>query len=206
MIASEKREKESAKGNTFITRTRWPGRSGLGKTYRSVMSAVGSATARGPEKWSAMAKTSSEWEGRGHQAKLTRPRAPRSDIFDGEVNVLEGHYEVGSNEVRTASSGRRGSVTTQLSGNPVHDVVKARTSSTTVPGPTANLSGLARSSVTNRNSPVQALRRNSLMIATVKSSPAQRRYRSRMARSRRHSGAWSWWISPIQRPPKGVWC
>ena len=51
----EKRAPGGAKGRVFSTRTRWPGRSGLGKAYRSVMSAIGSAIARGPEMWWDMA-------------------------------------------------------------------------------------------------------------------------------------------------------
>src|SRR5215212_8845867 len=51
MSASEKRAVGGANGNVLRTRTRHPGRSGLGKAYRSVMSAIGSATARGPEMW-----------------------------------------------------------------------------------------------------------------------------------------------------------
>src|SRR3954451_4958881 len=38
-----------------MTSTRQPGRSGLGNAYTSVMSAIGSARARGPEMWSDMA-------------------------------------------------------------------------------------------------------------------------------------------------------
>src|SRR5918995_1786091 len=51
MSASEKRAVGGANGSVLRIRTRCPGRSGLGKAYRSVMSAVGSATARGPEMW-----------------------------------------------------------------------------------------------------------------------------------------------------------
>ena len=39
----------SANGRVFNTSDRCPGRSGLVKAYRSVMSAAGSASARGPE-------------------------------------------------------------------------------------------------------------------------------------------------------------
>ena len=37
-----------------MTSTRCPGRCGLGNAYTSVMSAIGSASARGPEMWSDM--------------------------------------------------------------------------------------------------------------------------------------------------------
>src|SRR6478735_3253783 len=48
----EKRSDGLAIGNVFMTSTRRPGASGLGNAYTSVMSAIGSARARGPEMWS----------------------------------------------------------------------------------------------------------------------------------------------------------
>ena len=45
----EQRPTAGANGSVFITSTRCPGRSGLGNAYTSVMSAIGSASARGPE-------------------------------------------------------------------------------------------------------------------------------------------------------------
>src|SRR3954463_11405511 len=47
-----------AKGSVFITSTSCPGRSGLGNAYTSVMSATGSASARGPEMWSDIERSS----------------------------------------------------------------------------------------------------------------------------------------------------
>src|SRR4051795_9991485 len=52
MSPSENRASAGAKGSVFITSTRCPGRSGLGNAKTSVMSAIGSARARGPEMWS----------------------------------------------------------------------------------------------------------------------------------------------------------
>ena len=49
MSPSENTADGGANGNVFSTSTRRPGCSGLGKAYRSVMSAIGSAMARGPE-------------------------------------------------------------------------------------------------------------------------------------------------------------
>jgi hypothetical protein len=49
-IASEKHADGPARGSTVITSTRCPGRSGLGKAYRSQMSPAGPAMALGPEK------------------------------------------------------------------------------------------------------------------------------------------------------------
>src|SRR4051812_33941273 len=51
MSASENRALGGANGSVLRTRTRHPCRSGLGKAYRSVMSAIGSAAARGPGMW-----------------------------------------------------------------------------------------------------------------------------------------------------------
>src|SRR5207248_4247078 len=48
---SENCAEGGANGNVFSTSTSESGRSGLGNAYRSVMSAIGSATARGPETW-----------------------------------------------------------------------------------------------------------------------------------------------------------
>src|ERR1700722_14638934 len=56
MIASENSAEDPANGNTFITRTRCCGISGLGKANMSVMSATGSPMARGPETWSDMSE------------------------------------------------------------------------------------------------------------------------------------------------------
>src|SRR5215208_1922174 len=73
MSASEKRAIGGANGSVLSTRTRHPCRSGLGKAYRSVMSAIGSATARGPEMWCDMAAS------------------PHVDVYDldGVVSVAE---------------------------------------------------------------------------------------------------------------------
>ena len=49
MRPSDRASEGFANGRVFITSTRWPGRSGLGNAYTSVMSAIGSANARGPE-------------------------------------------------------------------------------------------------------------------------------------------------------------
>src|SRR5215212_691060 len=46
---SDNRSDGFANGRVFITSTSRPGRSGLGNAYTSVMSAIGSARARGPE-------------------------------------------------------------------------------------------------------------------------------------------------------------
>src|SRR5215211_3044153 len=75
MSASEKRAFGGANGSVLRTRTRCPCRSGLGKAYRSVMSAIGSATARGPEMWCDMAASPS----------------PHVDVYDldGVVSVAE---------------------------------------------------------------------------------------------------------------------
>src|SRR5215218_2484560 len=75
MSASEKRAVGGANGSVLRTRTRHPCRSGLGKAYRSVMSAIGSATARGPEMWCDMAASPS----------------PHVDVYDldGVVSVAE---------------------------------------------------------------------------------------------------------------------
>ena len=51
---SEKKSEGLAIGRVFRTSTSQPGRSGLGNAYTSVMSAIGSARARGPEMWSDM--------------------------------------------------------------------------------------------------------------------------------------------------------
>src|SRR5215218_8647228 len=51
---SESASDGCANGSVFMTSTRRPGRSGLGKAYTSVMSAMGSDSARGPEMWSDM--------------------------------------------------------------------------------------------------------------------------------------------------------
>ena len=49
MSPSENAAVGGANGSVFSTRTSRPGCSGLGNAYRSVMSAIGSAAARGPE-------------------------------------------------------------------------------------------------------------------------------------------------------------
>lgn len=49
---SENRSDGLAMGSVLTTSTRRSDRSGLGKAYTSVMSAIGSARARGPEMWS----------------------------------------------------------------------------------------------------------------------------------------------------------
>src|SRR6476646_623466 len=54
MSPSENRSVSWANGRVFMTSTSRPGRCGLGKAYTSVMSAMGSASARGPEMWSDM--------------------------------------------------------------------------------------------------------------------------------------------------------
>src|SRR5947209_19963083 len=51
MSPSENDASAGANGSVFSTSTSESGRSGLGNAYRSVMSAIGSATARGPERW-----------------------------------------------------------------------------------------------------------------------------------------------------------
>jgi hypothetical protein len=52
VIALENSDVTAALGNTVSTSTTWPGRSGLGKTNTSAMSAAGSSNTRGLEKWS----------------------------------------------------------------------------------------------------------------------------------------------------------
>src|SRR3954452_2476679 len=84
MSASEKRAFGDANGSVFRTRARYPCRSGLGKAYRSVMSAIGSATARGPEMWCDTAVS----PGRSGVAELGGLHVDVHDL-DGVVPVAE---------------------------------------------------------------------------------------------------------------------
>src|SRR5262245_24370906 len=61
MTASENTAEGPALPNTSITTTRRRGSSGTGKANRSMRSAVGSVSARGPEKWSDIAHLFFDW-------------------------------------------------------------------------------------------------------------------------------------------------
>src|SRR3954468_18045058 len=73
-----------------MTSTRWPGRSGLGKAYTSVMSAMGSDSARGPEMWSDIGLVGGLVEQRLERRVLQRLGGIRviEHLLEGRVDTL----------------------------------------------------------------------------------------------------------------------
>src|SRR3954451_19528132 len=73
-----------------MTSTRWPGRSGLGKAYTSVMSAMGSDSARGPEMWSDIGLVGGLVEQRLERRVLQRLGGRRvvEHLLEGRVHAL----------------------------------------------------------------------------------------------------------------------
>src|SRR5215211_2947919 len=90
MSPSESASHGLANGSVFMTSTRRPGRSGLGKAYTSVMSAMGSASARGPEMWSDMGLVGGLVEQRLERRVRQRVGGVRviEHLLEGRVDAL----------------------------------------------------------------------------------------------------------------------
>src|SRR5215472_11663742 len=103
MTASEKTADGPALPNTSITTTRCCGLSGAGKAKTSDMSAVGSASARGPEKWSDMVgwflmnliSRSSGWRSRSPFDRRKGRRHHQAVMLVDQEACFVGELEVG---------------------------------------------------------------------------------------------------------------